>query len=261
MNIGHGGRDRMLGAVDQYENIPSEVIKLFLGFCESCVLKKYVVHKGLVSQPIISHRFNEHVQVDLVDMQGQPCDEFRFFLVYQDHFTKLVQIWPLKRKTAKSVAAIIFNCISVFGVPQILQSDNGREFKNKVLEKLCELLKIKRVSGLPRHSQTNGGVERANQDIENMLVTWKADNPDLPWTTGLKFVQMYKNSALCAPLKMSPFEATFGCKMLNGLANTIIPQEIFAETNSESDLKKLNVLPDGDIVSINLLTITYKKIH
>jgi len=31
---------------------------------------------------------------------------------------------------------------------------------------------LKIVHGKPRHSQSQGSVERANQDIENMLATW-----------------------------------------------------------------------------------------
>jgi hypothetical protein len=35
---------------------------------------------------------------------------------------------------------------------------------------------LKIVHGKTRHSQSQGSVERANQDIENMLATWIQDN-------------------------------------------------------------------------------------
>lgn len=241
----------MLNELSQkYANITGEMVTVFLNMCESCVLKHYSKNVGLVRNPIVSGTFNEHVQADLVDMQGQECQEFRFFIVYQDHFTKLVQIRPLKRKTAKATTSAILNFFFTFGPPQTLQTDNGREFRNGMLESVCKALGIHIARGRPRNSQCNGGVERANQDIEKMLVTWKADNPELPWVTGLQFVQMCKNSALCVPIKMSPFEATFGFKMVHGLHDSNVPKDLLVSTTTEEDLRTLEVLPENDIVSI-----------
>lgn len=256
INTGHGGRDRMLSAAsEKYANITAEVILIFLELCESCTLKNYAQGKGLVSKPIISKGFNDHVQVDLVDMQAQECEDFKFILVYQDHFTKLVQIRPLKRKTGKNVTRIIFEIFSILGPPKVLQSDNGREFRNRFLEQLCGNMGVIMRHGKPRHSQCNGGVERANQDIENMLSTWKIDNPSLPWTTGLYFVQMFKNKSLCAPIKMSPFEATFGREMEIGFNDSFLPKEVHQNVEKESDLKDVGVnLSDGDI----LVSIAFK---
>lgn len=251
INSGHGGRDRILTITNaKYANITHDMVKIFLQLCESCVLKQYSKNVGIVTNPIINTAFNEHVQADLVDMQAQQCEDFRFFLVYQDHFTKLVQIRPLKRKTAKATTSAMCDIFFTFGPPKTLQTDNGREFKNSLLERICKALGIHMVHGKPRNSQCNGGVERANQDIEKMLVTWKSNNLDLPWIAGLQFVQMFKNSALCAPIKMSPFEATFGYQMVQGIKDSIIPKALFDSTKTEEDLKTLEVLPENDIVSI-----------
>ena len=58
------------------------------------------------------------------------------------------------------------------GPPLILQHDNGREFVNNVIARLKNLwLDIVIVRGRPRHPQTQGSVERANQDVEKCWVT------------------------------------------------------------------------------------------
>ncbi|GFX28124.1 KRAB-A domain-containing protein 2 [Trichonephila clavipes] len=50
------------------------------------------------------------------------------------------------------------------------QSDNGREFSNQVISEICAMWKdVNTVHGKPRHSQTQGSVERINLDIQNML--------------------------------------------------------------------------------------------
>jgi transposase InsO family protein len=87
-------------------------------------------------------------------------------MVYQDHLTKFVQLRPLKNKRAEEVAYHLLNIFLTFGAPAILHSDNGREFSNRVISELCTMWKdVKIVHGKARHSQTQGSVERANQDI------------------------------------------------------------------------------------------------
>ncbi|KAL4132428.1 hypothetical protein QTP88_009580 [Uroleucon formosanum] len=54
---------------------------------------------------------------------------------------------------------------------------------------------LKIVHGKPRHSQSQGPVERTNQDVENMLATWLQDNKTKKWSNGLKFVQLMQNRA------------------------------------------------------------------
>ncbi|QQP35498.1 Uncharacterized protein FKW44_023745, partial [Caligus rogercresseyi] len=72
-------------------------------------------------------------------MQSTADREYRFIMVYQDHLTKFVCLRPLKTKTADEVAGQLVKKFCDKGAPQILQSDNGREFANKVIEKLVSL--------------------------------------------------------------------------------------------------------------------------
>ena len=97
---------------------------------------------------------------------------------------------------ANAVAWELFQIFMTQGCPLILQHDNGREFVNQVISRhsSCYLLKhyytnlllfiykviarIKRlwpgcviVRGRPRHPQTQGSIERANKDVEEMLGT------------------------------------------------------------------------------------------
>jgi hypothetical protein len=81
-----------------------------------------------------------------------------------------VKLRPLTHKRAEEIAYKLLDIFTTFGAPEILQSDNGREFANKVLKKLCTMWKnLKIVHGKPRHSQSQGSVKRANQYIEKEL--------------------------------------------------------------------------------------------
>ena len=59
----------------------------------------------------------------------------------------------------------------MFGFPKTLHSDNGREFKNKNMTKLCNKHNIKFVLGAPRKPSTQGQVERNNSTIIKINIT------------------------------------------------------------------------------------------
>lgn len=82
---------------------------------------------------------------------------------------------------------------------------------NKIINELKILWPgLSIVHGKPRHSQSQGSVERANQDFQKILFAWMEENSTKKWSEGLRFVQMQKNSSLHAAIKQSPFEVMFG---------------------------------------------------
>ena len=88
-------------------------------------------------------------------MQSIADGEYKWLLVYQDHFTKFVQLRPIKQKSAIEVAGALLDIFSIFGVPSILQSDNGREFRNMVVQALTVMWPdMKFVHGRARHPQS-----------------------------------------------------------------------------------------------------------
>ena len=50
----------------------------------------------------------------------------------------------------------------------------------------------KLVHGNPRHSQSQGSVERPNKDVEDILACWMRENNISKWSDGLRFVQYKK---------------------------------------------------------------------
>ncbi|XP_026464653.1 KRAB-A domain-containing protein 2-like [Ctenocephalides felis] len=183
---------------------------------------------------------NSRCQVDLIDLQTQPDDEFKFILNYQDHLTKFVVLRPLKSKTALEVANQLMDILSLLGAPFILQCDNGREFANRIIEELANMWDgMKIIHGTPRHSQSQGLVERVNQDVQNMLTTWLITNQTTKWSEGLKYVQLMKNRANHESIKQSPCEAMFGSKMKLDLETCNLPKDSIQEVETEEELETL----------------------
>lgn len=246
ISIGHGGRNRMMKELKpKYKNITKEFVALYLSLCEPCQKKLSVPKKELVVKPIKSSEFNFRCQVDLIDMQTQADNDFKFIMIYQDYLTKFVILRSLKTKRAQEVAYHLLDIFTIFGAPCILHSDNGREFVNKVIIELCQMWEeFKIVHGKPRHSQSQGSVERANQDIEKMVFTWLETNDTTKWSEGLRFVQFMKNRAYHSGIDRSPYEAMFGCKPKVGLKSVLPSFDGLTKIVSEDDLEAM--LKDGE---------------
>lgn len=238
--VGHGGRTRILKEVSKkYKNVTVEAIVTYLKLCETCKRKQKLTKKvGNVVKPILHGELNSRCQIDLIDMQAIPDGDMKFIMVYQDHLTKFVILRSLRGKTAEEVANILLDIFVTFGAPNILHSDNGREFCNSVIKTLCEQwVGVKIVHGRAYHSQSQGSVERANQDVENMLGSWMEMNNTEKWSKGLGFVQAMKNRAYHAGINCSPYEAMFGVPMKLGITSLPGLRNVLDSIHSEEDLE------------------------
>lgn len=239
--IGHGGRDRMYKELSKTcKNVTITDIKKFLDVCVECHQKKGKDKRTPpVVKPILSNELNSRCQVDLIDFQSRPDGKYKFILVYQDNLTKYTLLRPLMSKQAIEVAKKIFLIFTDFGAPEILHSDNGKEFRNTVVQSLKKLWpQLKLIHGKPRHSESQGSVERANRDVENMIFTWMQDNCSERWSEGLPLVQFMKNRAYHAGIQRSPYKALFGCDAKFGLGSSQLPKEIINSLETEEDLIK-----------------------
>jgi zinc finger BED domain-containing protein 5/7/8/9 len=194
--VGHQGRDTMLKEAKKfYDNITRPIVVLFLNFSEEYQVKrKKIKNHGLVVKPIRSSNFNSRWQIDLIDFRTLPDGDYNWILTVQDHCTKFVWLIPLKQKTGLEVAKALFDLFGIFGAPCILQSDNGKEFRNQIvygLKLLWPGLEI--IHGRPRRPQSQGSVERANGDVQNILGSWMRSNNSTKWATALPIVCNIKN--------------------------------------------------------------------
>ena len=94
------------------------------------------------------------------------------------------------------------------------------------------------VRGKPRHSQSQGSVERANQDVEKFLACWMKENNTAQWAMGLPFVQLQKNTTYQRGIHQTPYEALFGKKCLIGIQNRRIPKELWDKISTEEELEE-----------------------
>lgn len=239
LSIGHGGRNRMMKELQKkYKNITCEEVMVYLNLCEYCQMKSKVSKKGIVVQPVTVQEMNSRCEVDFIDMQSQPDQDYKFILVYQDDLTKFIQLRPLKTKCAKEVAHVLIDIFTIFGAPSVLQNDNDLEFCNQVIEEACAMwTELKIIYDKPNYSQSQGSIEHANQEVENMLSSWLESNQTQSWTEGLRFVQFMKNRTYHEGIKCSPYEAMFNSPLKAWLKTSSFHIDAVTDVRIEEELQ------------------------
>ncbi|CAG8550210.1 8774_t:CDS:1, partial [Ambispora gerdemannii] len=111
-----------------------------------------------------------HLQVDLLDMHYQPDGSYKYIYHAHDHFSKFSWLSALSSKEAKEVADFLFELFTAFESLIILQTDNGKEFTAQIIRKLTKFWStIWIINGHPRHPQSQGLIERANDILQQKL--------------------------------------------------------------------------------------------
>ena len=141
------------------------------------------------------------------------CEGYSYILGIIDVFSRYIALIPLKNISAKTVTEIIFErWIAYFGIPRIIHSDNGTQFKSEIMKELCNKLQIKQSFSAPYYHQGNGLIERVLRTAKDKLyASCKSHNQS--WVKAIPFVELSMRSSNNKKLEVSPYEILFGKKM------------------------------------------------
>jgi hypothetical protein len=94
----------------------------------------------------------------------------RYLLIDKDYFTKLPEAYAPPNQEAFTVAKVLVtNFLCRFGIPRDLQSDQGRNFETRVLQRILKRLGLSKTRTTPLHTQSDGMVERYIKTIEEHI--------------------------------------------------------------------------------------------
>ncbi len=152
----------------------------------------------------------ERIALDILGPLPTSDQGNKYILCIGDYFTKWVSAVALPDQEAKTVArALIDNVITVFGLPRIIHSDQGRNFESILFHELCKLFDIEKTRTTPYRPQSDGFIERFNRTVLSMLGRYTSrDQKD--WDRKLPFVLMAYRSAVHSSVGFSPNEMMLG---------------------------------------------------
>ena len=243
---------------DKHGNVTRDVCKLFTDVCPHCIIVMSRRKPTAGIQPIITVGMCVRGQADIIDFQSMPDGAFNYLLNYIDHGVKKLTCIPITSKRASCVAFALFTIFTETGPPSILQSDNGGEFSNHahdhvgrrlvledefidlVIQELKNLWpECQMVRGSPRHSESNGGVERVNQTVQRKLGGWMKTNKTNHWSVGCKLVQWRINTQYHRTIKDTPYHLVYGMHPRVGISNLPISQSVLSNLVTEAQLNEV----------------------
>ena len=112
--------------------------------------------------------------------------------------------------SVKEIAKIYRDDIwKLHGVPKKILSDRGPQFASKFMEEFTKALGTKRQLSTAYYPQTDGQMERINQEIGTFLqyyMNYQQDN----WIDWLAIIEFQYNDKKHAATGRTPFELNFG---------------------------------------------------
>jgi transposase InsO family protein len=208
-DIGHPGRDRTLALVQVRFYWPGYTrdIENYVKQCFRCMCRKAQNPKASIV-PIITSRPLELVCMDYLLVE--PSQGYEHLLVITDHFTKFSRVIPTKNESAKTTAKVLLESfINLYGYPERLHSDQGRNFESSLIQEICNLSGIAKSRTTPYHPQGNGSCEKFNSTLLGLLGTL-AEDKKARWKDYINTLVFAYN---CTPHKttgFAPYELLFG---------------------------------------------------
>ncbi|SPC61574.1 uncharacterized protein UHOD_11610 [Ustilago sp. UG-2017b] len=151
-----------------------------------------------------------------------PSRKYDSILVIVDRLTKFAILAPTyKTVTAKQTAALLYgHMVRLFGYPDHMVSDRGRQFISGAWKAFAEQMGVKHSLSTAYHPQTDGQTERVNQVVEQYLRMYCNYEQD-DWADLLDTAAFVYNNTVHNSIGVSPF---FACYGWNPKAHPDIPQ-------------------------------------
>lgn len=240
---GHSGINKTKKSISSRFYWPNMTVDIeqWIKECDTCQKEQPALQISSELKPIKVEEVWELLGVDLMGPLPTTPTGYKYILTATDYFSKWVEAFPLKSKSAAEVASRLLQMYLRHGSPKRVLSDQGREFVNEVNSELSKLLQIERSVSAAYHPQTNGLDERTNANIKSTLSKYVNDHRN-DWDLFLDHALFSLRSKPHTTTKVSPFllmygrEARFPIELEDDLLEFILPTE--AEYAGIVDQKK-----------------------
>ena len=154
----------------------------------------------------------------------------------------------------------------MMGLPAVITTDQGTEFKNKLNDELMKAFNIEHRLTTAYHPQANGLDERFNQTLTNSIVKYVETDRE-NWDVHLDQVVFAYNTAVQESTKYTPFQAMFGRMARIPVDINSAPnydpakklQEFYQADQPSFSSEAAKWQKDADIIKKNILTAQAKQ--
>lgn len=202
-----------------YECLTRTAVEGYVEFCAGCRSRG---RRGKVPASSSTLRWNTRLtplafmtagQVDLIDMNPHRDGQYQWIGHYTDYWSCFHFLFPLTSISAEEVAQkLCSNVLAVFGVPQTLFCNLGRQFTNQVVQAISRLWEGELDMDVGTQRVHNPVLDRATSKLEEMIAEYIQHRP--LWTQWLPYVQYSLNTVFTAKTtktgcSQSPYDILF----------------------------------------------------
>jgi len=210
--LGHFGAKAMVDSVkEQYAIWPGimrEANELVLSCleCQRFAIKKEGFHP--LNSLEATYPF-DHISIDLAGPFETSHVGNSYILLLVDVATRFTILRTLLNKDALTIAQELFNIFTLVGFPKIIQSDNGTEFVNTVIQNLTLISSIDHRLTLPYHPRANGIAERHIRTMKSSLFK-SLEGFVKNWDRFIPAIQYAMNRKIHSVHNSTPYALFFG---------------------------------------------------
>ncbi|SPC62935.1 related to Gag-pol polyprotein [Ustilago sp. UG-2017b] len=252
ITAGHVGREATIKAAQRHYWWPNMTawIADYVASCPVCARYKAPRHRpcGLLQPLATPDRPWGSISLDFIEGLP-PSRNYDSILVIVDRLTKFAILAPTyKTVTAKQTAVLLHgHMVRLFGYPDHMVSDRGREFISGAWKAFVEQMGVKHSLSMAYHPQTDGQTERVNQVVEQYLRMY-CNYEQNDWADLLDTAAFVYNNTVHNSIGVSPF---FACYGWNPKAHPDIPQRLGVNDPGRFEKHKDIEFKVGDMVYIN----------
>ncbi|XP_027128228.1 uncharacterized protein LOC109142602 [Larimichthys crocea] len=158
--------------------------------------------------PAIGEPF-EHILIDCVGPLPRTKSGNQYLLTIMCMATRYPEAIPLRRITASAVSKALIKFFTVFGLPRVVQTDQGSNFMSSVFSQVLKQLSIQHRTSSAYHPESQGALERFHQTLKTMLRAYCKEF-EKDWDDGTPLLLFAAREVTQESLGFSPAELVFG---------------------------------------------------
>lgn len=244
----HCGMGKTIAALRQYFYWPKMVAQV-REYVNNCVVCKETKAPNRILRPpmgaeTITHRPWQKIYMDFIGPFPRSKQGNSFIFIVLDHLTKFVVLKPMRNATSANVIKFLESEIfHKFGVPQMVHTDNGKQFTSSDFEMFLRRYGCKPIRNAYYAPQANAS-ERVNRSIIAAVRAYVADD-QTNWDRHLSAVECALRSTIHTATGFSPYFSLFGTNMITHASVYDLSDKLGVLENGEVD-----ILPKSNIMEL-----------
>ncbi|XP_036345665.1 uncharacterized protein K02A2.6-like [Rhagoletis pomonella] len=214
-------------------------VQNYVKACEICKGNKTqnAFHKPLMGKQRVTERPFQRLFIDFMGPYPRTSCGNVYVFVCLDHFSKFVSLKPTRKATAAEVIKFLENEVfHIFGVPEYVHSDNGKQFVADIFSQFLEKYGAQHIRTAFYSPQANAA-ERVNRSVLQTVRSYIKGQKN--WDKHLSDAAFALRSAVHSAINDTPYHAVFGMPMIQHAASHELYRRLYAVRDADCEVEML----------------------